>query len=332
MSEQTRENHTSENGLLKPTSDVFLASLLSSPQNEHILCDLINAVLVDSNWPPVQTASVINPFSIREFAADKRIVLDVRVKDELGQKYNIEIQTSPHVAFRERILFGWADSYSMQIHAGENYSELRPVFCIVIVEFNIFPNAEGVHLIFEARERNNHDVLMSNQMQIHVLRLYEVLCGRLESQTGVHADLRHWLNFLVFGSEKGEEEMSQLVENDPILLEARNELARFSSDPNVQDYFRRLRLAEFDYNTRIHDAQLEGKAKGEAEGEARGKAEGKAEGEVLAILTVLKTRYGLLPQNLPAKVYTVNDFDRLAELTALAVTSKSLAEFEAALE
>ncbi|MGL4943626.1 MAG: Rpn family recombination-promoting nuclease/putative transposase [Thermoguttaceae bacterium] len=70
---------------------------------------------------------------------------------------------------------------------------------------------------------------------------------------------------------------------------------------------------------------------GKAEGVAEGKAEGKAEGEVLAILTVLKARFGLLPQNIPTKVYTVNDFDRLAELTALAATCKSLKEFEASL-
>ncbi|MGL4941700.1 MAG: hypothetical protein ACRC46_00730 [Thermoguttaceae bacterium] len=75
-----------------------------------------------------------------------------------------------------------------------------------------------------------------------------------------------------------------------------------------------------------------GKAAGEAEGEARGKAEGEAEGEVLAILTVLKARFGLLPQKLPAKVYTINDFDRLAELTAVAATCKSLKDFEEVLE
>ncbi|MGL4942293.1 MAG: hypothetical protein ACRC46_03775 [Thermoguttaceae bacterium] len=121
--------------------------------------------------------------------------------------------------------------------------------------------------------------------------------------------------------------MLQLVEHDPILMEVRNELVRFSSDEQVQDYIRRRRLAEFDHQMRLDDAREEGIA----EGEARGKAEGKAEGEVLAILTVLKARFGLLPQDIPAKVYTVTDFDRLAELTAFAATCHSLSDFEDAL-
>ncbi|MGL4594447.1 MAG: Rpn family recombination-promoting nuclease/putative transposase, partial [Thermoguttaceae bacterium] len=132
-----RQNQPTEHKLMKATSDVFIAALLSAPKNEPILCGIINAVVANSGWPKVRTATVLNPFSIKEFADDKRIVLDVRVEDECGKKYNIEVQTTPQIAFSERILFGWAESYSMQIHAGHKYTNLLPVFCIVITEFNI---------------------------------------------------------------------------------------------------------------------------------------------------------------------------------------------------
>ena len=29
-----------------------------------------------------------------------------------------EIQTTPHPAFIERVMFGWADTFSAQLHAG----------------------------------------------------------------------------------------------------------------------------------------------------------------------------------------------------------------------
>ena len=329
MPKKNPETPPTETVLLKPTSDVFIATLFSAPKNEPILLGLINAVLLNSGWPPVLTAKVQNPFNIKEFPTDKRIVLDVRVEDETGQKYNIEVQTTPQTAFQERILFGWADSYSMQIHAGKDYVELRPVFCIVITEFDIFPTAEGVHLVFEARERSDHNLLLSKQLQIHFLRLYDLLQGRLKSLESVSASLKHWLLFLTFGGVTGEKEMSKLVENDPLVMEAQGELRRFSSDPKVQDYLRRRRLAELDYQMGIREALREGKAEGLAEGEARGKAEGEAKGKAETVLMILTHRLGTIPKPLEAKLYSITDLEKLGNLVDFALDTSSLAEFEA---
>ena len=149
------------------TSDLFIATLLSAPKNEPILCGIINAVLKNSGHIPIKTAKVLNPFNVKEFADDKQIVLDVRVKDELERIFNVEIQTTPHTAFVERVMFGWADTFSAQLHAGNQYQKLKPVFCIVITEFKIFDKVEGVHLIFELRERNQLNVILSNHLQMH---------------------------------------------------------------------------------------------------------------------------------------------------------------------
>ena len=96
-------------------------------------------------------------------------------------------QTTPHTAFIERVIFGWADTFSAQLHAGNQYHKLQPVFCIVITEFNVLAKADAgaVHLIFELRERNQPEVVLSNHLQIHFLRLYELLQGRLELLEGV---------------------------------------------------------------------------------------------------------------------------------------------------
>ena len=77
--------------------------------------------LINSGHVPIKTAEVLNPFNVKEFAVVKRIVLDVRVKDERDEIFNIEIKTTPHSAFVERIMFGWADTFSAQLHAGNEY-------------------------------------------------------------------------------------------------------------------------------------------------------------------------------------------------------------------
>ncbi len=243
--------------LIKATSDLFIATLLSAPKNEPILLDLINAVLEHAGAALARTATVLNPFNVKEFAVDKRIVLDVRVEDEKGRIFNVEIQTTPHASFAERIVFGWADTFSAQLHAGNQYVKLRPVICIVITEFKFLDEVDGVHLVFELRERNHPKVLLSRHLQINVLRLYGIIQGRRNELDNVPPRLRRWLNFLAFGGRKEEQEMSQLVENDPVMLDAVDELRRFSSDPAMRELERRRKLWKLEYYSGIDAARAE---------------------------------------------------------------------------
>ena len=314
--EEQQQEETTDNLIIKATSDLFIATLLSAPKNEPILRNIINAVLTNSGHAPIKNAEVLNPYNVKEFAVDKQIVLDVRVKDELDRTFNIEIQTTPHAAFVERIMFGWADTFSAQLHAGNQYKKLNPVFCIVITEFKIFDQVDGVHLVFELRERNRPEVVLSNHLQMHFLRLYELLQGRLEVLEGVSPELRHWLNFLAYGGLKGEKEMSQIVDNTPLVMEAVAELQRFSSDPKMREMERRRKLWKLEYYSGLEAAKEEGVAKGEAK----------------AIHLVLQARFGKVSQSVSDTVHAITDPDVLENLTKLAATCESLDEFTKALE
>ena len=322
--EGQRQDGTADNLIIKETSDLFIATLFSAPKNEPILRNVINAVLMNSGHAPITTAEVLNPFNVKEFAVDKQIVLDVRVKDELDRIFNIEIQTTSHTAFVERIMFGWADTFSAQLHAGNEYKKLNPVFCIVITEFKIFDHVDGVHLVFELRERNRPEVVLSDHLQMHFLRLYELLQGRLEVLEGVSPELRHWLNFLAYGGLKGEKEMSQIVENTPLVMEAVAELQRFSSHPRMRELERRRKLWKLEYYSGLEAAKKEGREEG--------REEGLAEGEAKAIHLVLQARFGKVPKSASDAVHTITDPKVLEKLTKLAATCKSLDEFTKALK
>jgi predicted transposase/invertase (TIGR01784 family) len=289
MGKDKRQQNGTDNQVIKATSDVFMAVLLSAPKNEPILCGIINAVLTNSGHVPIKTAKVLNPFNVKEFAVDKQIVLDVRVTDELEQIFNIEIQTTPHTAFIERVIFGWADTFSAQLHAGNQYQKLKPVFCIVITEFKTLVKADtdGIHLVFELRERNHPEVVLSNHLQIHFLRLYELLQGRLDLLENVSPELRHWLNFWIFGGLKGKQEMSQIVENDPLVMDAFAEFQRFSSDPSMRELERRRKLWKLEYYSGLEAAKDEGIEIGEIRGE---------------IKTILRLRFDNLPDDLASRI------------------------------
>jgi len=305
-SEQTQDR-CEDDPIIKATSDLFIATLFSAPKNEPILRGVINAVLENSGHIPIKTATVLNPFNVKEFAVDKEIVLDVRVTDERDRIFNIEVQTAPHPAFIERIIFGWADSFSGQLHAGHQYHKLKPVFCIVITEFKVRADLEAVHLIFELRERNHPEIVLSGHLQIHFLQLYQLLQGHREALDGVSPNLRHWLNFLAFGGLKEDSEMAQLVNNDPLVMSAVSELRHFASDPDIQELERRRKLWRLEYYSGLEAAKEEGIAIGEARSEAK-VAEAKVE------VAEAKAKVAEIARNMKRKGYSAKD---IADLTGL---------------
>jgi predicted transposase/invertase (TIGR01784 family) len=232
--------------------------LFSAPKNEPILREVISEILENKGHVPIKKAEVLNPFNVKEFVLDKGIVLDVRVQDELDRLFNIEVQTASHPAFIERMVFGWAETFSGQLHAGAKYDALNPVFTIVITEFQVIKEDGSIHLVFELRERNRPEIRLTGHLQMHFLQLYGVLQGRRDALADVSPKLRHWVNFMAFGGLKEEKEMSQLVENDPMVMEAVAELQRFSSDPDMRELERRRKLWRLEYYSGLAAAKKEG--------------------------------------------------------------------------
>ena len=254
-----------ENLIIKPTSDLFTAVLWSAPKNEPILRSFINAVLGDIGKPPIVKATVLNRFNIKEFAVDKAIVLDVRAEDENKRQFNIEVQIASHLAFPGRVLHYWSQLYTSQLRIGGDYTELHPVVSIVVTEFPIFSGLKNVHNVFRLTAMENPNYVLTEDLQIHFLRLSDLLKGRLEALKNLDRELCHWVNFFVFGSEKTEEEMAKLVENDPIIREAYLELQRFSLNPEMREKERQRQRFLVDYNLTVGAARSEGKIEGKTD-------------------------------------------------------------------
>jgi predicted transposase/invertase (TIGR01784 family) len=244
---------------ITPTSDLFIASLWSAPKNEPLLRSLLSGVMTDIGQPPVRKATVLNPFNIQEYAIDKRIILDVRVEDEAGTSYNVEVQKGTHAFFKERMLFGWAKTYSSRLRWGEKYEELRPVKSIIITEFPIFPKLKQLHAVFELRARENPDVLFSDDCQIHVLRLGDLIRNKLSGLDQFCLDLQRWMQFWVLGSKLEENKMSAMLEDAPEVLQAYEEYKRFTSDPVMWEKVQARERFLIDQRLQMGGARREGR-------------------------------------------------------------------------
>jgi len=292
----------SDDRMVQPTSDIFTAVLWSAPKNEPILRDFLNAVLIDSGQLTIKEATVLNPFNIKEFAFDRQLVLDVLVKDETDCRYNIEVQTASHAGFVNRMLLQWADTYSSVLRAGDGFTQLVPVKSVVLTVFPIFPKLRNPHTIFEIRSMENPEVALTDHFRMHFLRLGDILKRQLVDMDNLFGGLRHWINFFIFADTVSEDKMTQLVENNPAVQAAYEELQRFSSNAEMREFERRRRRFQEDTRIYVGAARAEARAEGKAEGIIEGKAEGVVEREIE------------IAQNMKRKGF---DVQSIADLTGL---------------
>jgi predicted transposase/invertase (TIGR01784 family) len=219
--------------------------------------------MTDIGQPPVKKATVLNPFNIQEYAIDKRIILDVRVEDESGAFYNVEVQRYMHTGFFDRMLYFWAETYGSQLQRGDGYTLFRPVRSIIITEFSVFPLLKRLHAVFEIRSRENPAVLFSDHCQMHVLRLGDLRRNNLAGLDQFGMDLQRWMQFWVFGSELEEDKMSTMLRDCPPVQSAYEEFKRFSSDPVMRERVKARERFLIDQQLTINSAREEGREEGE---------------------------------------------------------------------
>ena len=293
-----------------PKSDLFTSVLLGDPKNEPLLRSYINGVFIDAGKTPIVKATVQNPFNIKKYAESKQIVLDVNVKDELGRFFNLEIQNRYHTYFENRMLYSWSDRYSSQIKSGEQYPELRPVISIILTNFTLFPQLKKRHNIFRITSQENPDVVLTDDFEMHFLRLSDISRERIDMLEGICSELRHWLHFFAYGDQLTEVEMSGITDYDPAIQQAFEQLDRFYADPELRELDRQRRLAQFDrmaINAEVAKAKVE------------------------SILLTLSWRFKAVPQEIQSKLFLLNDIESLDGLARYAFNCDSLKDFESSL-
>lgn len=73
-------------------------------------------------------------------------------------------------ALRERVLYAWATLYEAQLEKGDEYTELRPVVSIWLMDEHTFRGAAASHHRF--RVRDDDGVLQQrSQLELHVREL-----------------------------------------------------------------------------------------------------------------------------------------------------------------
>ena len=277
---------------IDPKIDYAFKRLFGSEANRPLLIHLLNAVLQPPPDARVAALEILNPFNDKEALDDKLSLVDIKARDQQGRQFNIEMQLLAQADFPQRVLYYWARLYQQQLHASEEYRQLRPTLSICFVNRVLFPQLKPYHLTFQLWEEERQ-VVFSEDLAIHMLELPKFKRTAEELASA----LDNWLYFLRYTAEldttalppalripeieQAMEVLTMLTQSDleRERYEARLKLERdrLSFEGNMQRLAEDIqKLAEG-----VQQARAEALEKGRTEGRAEGRAEGEARGQLV---------------------------------------------------
>lgn len=241
---------------IDPKVDYVFKWLFGVDRNRDLLISLINAVL---DWPEdrrIVDVDILNPFNPKETPSDKFCILDIKARDQLGRRYNVEMQMLPSGDLKKRLPYYLAKWHQEQLEEGESYSVIQPTILICLLNGVLF-DVPKYHLRFMLRERDL-DLVFCDDLTLHLVQLprFDVSINDVEEA------IEKWIWFLRAGESMDAESIPPTLE-DPAINKAMKELTVFSQTEMQRERYEARLKAVRDEQSRIEYATRTGLEQGE---------------------------------------------------------------------
>ncbi|MEA1968514.1 MAG: Rpn family recombination-promoting nuclease/putative transposase [Thermodesulfobacteriota bacterium] len=193
---------------IKPIVDCVFKTLLGSEKNKNILIHFLNAVTGFKDKNKIIDVVIQNPYNEREFIGGKLSVVDIKAKCQNDFQYQIEIQLKVHAALDNRILYNWSTIYHSQIKKKDNYTLLKPVFSIWILDGILFSGVNNWHLTFGINDPV-HNISLTDHLRIDLFQL-----PLFNKKENISSEKERWLYFFKYGE-------FQDIDNLPPILQTK---------------------------------------------------------------------------------------------------------------
>lgn len=242
--------------------------------------DVLEGFLTVFIGEEVKIVEILESEGNQQTQDDKFNRVDIKARNSKGEIILVEVQNTSELYYLERILYGVAKAITEHIHLGDTYKEVKKVYSISILYFDIGKGADylyvgqnkfiGVHtndqLVITAKEKG----AFVQKSPAEIFPEY-ILVRVNEFDKVAVTPLEEWVAYLKSGVIK---------ENTtaPGLQEARKKLQYYSmTDAERYAYDEHLNAVMIQ-NDVLGNAREEGLAEGRAEGLTQGRAEGLTQG------------------------------------------------------
>ena len=263
---------------IDPKVDYAFKRVFGTERNRPVLQSLLNAVLQRPDEIRITHLDLLNPFNEKETIDDKLSIVDVKARDQLGRQYNVEMQMLGELAFLDRALYYWSKLHQQQMHAGEEYTNLRPTISVLFINEVVFAHVTDHHLRFILSDARN-GVVLSDHLEMHLFELPKFQASAQQ----LAGSLEKWLYFLRHAESLDSEALPPPLQV-PEIRQAMGELVMVSQQEldrfRYEDRLKAERDALYAKNMARHMSE-KAHAEGLKEGHKAGLAEGRKAGELI---------------------------------------------------
>ena len=135
--------------------------------------------------------TILDPYQAPKIQGMKDTFLDVRVKDQRGRFYIVEMQVLNVPGFEKRVLYNACKAYVGQLGKGDGYHILTEVVAVTVTDFPMFPELERVVSRFRLRADENPEICHQDLELV-----FAELPKFNKSGEGLQTTLDRWLYFL----------------------------------------------------------------------------------------------------------------------------------------
>ncbi len=255
---------------LDPKNDVIFKKIFG--QHPNILMSFLNSMLPLPEGQEIVELEYLSPEMIPETFLEKFTSVDVRCKDKHGRQFLVEMQMNWTTAFKQRVLFNASKAYVTQTEKGFEYSQLKPVYALNLINQNYLPKSpEYYHHYAVVHMKDSNEKLEGLEFVFIELEKFKAKNIRDKKLQIL------WLRFLTEINEQSEKISDEFMEYPEIqqAIKFVHEASLTKEEKLLYDKnWDRISSEKTILNQVRHESELKGRAEGRVEGEQIGMQKG----------------------------------------------------------
>jgi len=245
-----------------PKNDLAFKKIFGNEKHKEILISFLNAILDFKNGKEIVNVKLANPYQVPKIPELKETILDIKATNKEGEKFIVEMQKKDLGDFTKRSLYYTSKAYVSQLDKGTDYSRLKKVYFIGILNFTIFDNKNYIsrHLIIN-QETNSQDLKDFEFTFLELPKFHK----KLEELETI---LDKWTYFLKYAPNLTM--IPKEYDNIDVFQEAFEIATQTAWDKKELEVYEYMLLKEFDEINALRTAERKGMEKGIKEGIEKG--------------------------------------------------------------
>ena len=195
---------------LDPKADLTFKKVFG--EHPDLVKSLLNALLpFKSEEEEITSVTYLTPEMVPQTPTRKYSIVDVRCEDAQGRQFIVEMQMVWSVEFKQRVLFNASKAYVKQLNRGEDYSLLKPVYSLNLVNEVFEPELEDYYHYYHLVHEEHTDKVIDG------LHLVFVELPKFTPHTFTEKKMQVlWLRYLTEIDEKTKEVPAELLASPEI--------------------------------------------------------------------------------------------------------------------